>query len=189
MTYPLLTWLDGLLAQLDPVAELTDRLTYTPPDAPDEGDPTDTADLVDPATADGGWLPWLAQLVGVGTMREGLTAAQRRTLVAGASDTWDHGTPGDLAEAAAAGTVSGDPADVEVTPHYGGDPFVIGIGTAEANVTTLETWADLKAAAPRWRDLMALGSFRNTRAPGPVRAVTAAGAKPAGYDLASYFTD
>lgn len=143
----------------------------------------DTSDLVDPAAADAGWLPWLAQLVGVDLT--GLTVTEQRTALADPSTAWDHGTPGAIADAARAG-LSGTQT-VEVTPHYDGDPFAIGLGTLTAETDYADTFGELHALAPRWADLEALGSFGNSRAPGPVRAAEVE--RPAGYTYVHHLTD
>lgn len=143
---------------------------------------TETADLVDPATADAGWLPWLAQLVGVNLT--GLTVAAQRTALADPETSWDHGTPGAIAEAAKAG-LTGTQA-VTITAHYDGEPFAIGIGTLTAETQIADTFGELHAVAPRWADLEALGSFANALAPGPIRAAEVE--RPAGYRFVHHLT-
>lgn len=204
--YPLLRYLSLLLDQLTPVDELRERFSYEGSPAPlasfdgtygdgtygagvyggilTEAVVTDvaTADLVDPARADGRWLPWLAQLLGIGISN--LTVAEARAALATPETSWDHGTPSAIAEAAAT-KLTGTKA-VEVTPHYGGDPFTIGIGTLTAETSEADTFGELKAIAPRWADLKALGSFANAKAPAPI--LGAQPERPAGYRLAHHYT-
>lgn len=61
--WPLLRFLSLVGDQAGAVAVLTARADYVAPT--DGGVPGDTSDLVDPATADAGWLAWLAQFVGL----------------------------------------------------------------------------------------------------------------------------
>lgn len=180
---PLLTYLDGLLGQFDPIMALIDRVTYVPADD-DQLDPTETSDLVDPALADAGWLPWLRQLVGV-PLLEGQSIAEQRTALADPPAAWAHGTPVAIAAAARRGLTGTK--TVQVVPHYEGDPWVIGVGTLEAETDYLDTFAKLKAAAPRWRDLHTLGSFSRAKAPLPM--AYAALERPAGYRLAHFIID
>lgn len=64
---PFLRFLSLLGDQAGALEDLYDRINYVPPD---EGGPEDgTSDLVDPARADGAWLTWLAQLVGITVAR------------------------------------------------------------------------------------------------------------------------
>lgn len=60
---PLHGFLSLLGDQADDVETLVDRIDFVRPE--DGGVDGDTSDLVDPSAADGGWLPWLAQFVGI----------------------------------------------------------------------------------------------------------------------------
>ncbi len=147
--WPLLRWLSGLLDQLAVVDTLVDRFSYTPlgerwqpfPDGPipwrrwgdltygdgSYGD-TETSDLVDPRTADAGWLPWLAQLVGVDVT--GLTVAQQRTAIVYPSTSWAHGTPDAIAAQAKVALTGTKYVDVRAC--WGGDPWTIAVVTKNA---------------------------------------------------------
>jgi hypothetical protein len=163
--YPLLRYLSLIGDQLTVVTDLVERFTYTPLDARLDGLPwrrygdgtygegtygdADTADLVDPLTCDAGWLPWLAQLVGV--RLDGLTVDQQRAAVNRPEATWARGTPGVIADQARAG-LTGD-AYVDVRPVYDGDPFAIAIVTraAETPPGYDATLADLPARPAGYR--------------------------------------
>lgn len=67
LDWPLLRYLSLLGDQLGDLEELVDRIDFVR--AEDVGSAGDTSDLVDPATADAAWLPWLAQLVGIAARR------------------------------------------------------------------------------------------------------------------------
>lgn len=119
-------------------------------------DPT-TSDLVDPARANEAWLPWLAQLVGARSNNR-LTVPDQRSAIRGAVGGWASGTRQAIAAAASAALV-GD-RYVNVTDHYGGNPWVLGVSTTEAGTPS--------AAAV-------------------IAAITEAGAKPAGFTLTHTF--
>lgn len=174
-TYPLLRYLSLLLDQLEPVDQLAERIDYDR-DAGDTG-----SDLVDAATANGRWLPWLAQLLGVRIADR--TVAEQRAALADPVAEWAHGSYAALAEAAQVGLTGTK--DVTVTPHYDGDPWLIGIGTLDSETPTIDTWAELEAVAPTWADLEALGSFATDKAS---PSVTAERERPAGYTLVAYST-
>jgi hypothetical protein len=93
----LLNYIRLLADQAGEVETLVERISYTPPD--ERGDPLDTSDLVDPATADSIWLPWLAQLVGV-VITPGTDAAGQRDAIANAVNGFRAGTKGAIAAAA-----------------------------------------------------------------------------------------
>jgi hypothetical protein len=90
--FPLMRFLSLLGEELHLV---TDFLTRS--------DPTDTgvSALLDPATADAAWLPWLAQLVGV-DLSSIASVPDRRAAIAGASSGWRAGTEAGIAAIVAA---------------------------------------------------------------------------------------
>lgn len=103
LDYPLLAFLSLVFDQLGAVSDLIDRIDYIAPDTPDYDpllDAGDTSQLVDPATADPAWLPWLAQLVGI-RLNPRLSVADQRAAIAGHSGGWDTGTRAAIAAAAA----------------------------------------------------------------------------------------
>lgn len=195
--YPLLRYLSLILDQLTPVEQLRARLTFTPLDERDtieSGRPFglpapwqrygsgsygtgtygdgDVSDLVDPFTADPAWLPWLAQITGVPIAA--LTVAQQRAAIANAPDAWAHGTTPALTRKR-----PGGPGYIDTVPHYDG-PYVTAVVT-KASETPASTFAILKASAPTWADLEALGSYSNAQAADVM--ATAAAEKPAGFRL------
>lgn len=174
LDYPLLRYLSLLLDQLAPVTALTDRLDYDP------ATPGDTSDLVDGNVADAGWLPWLAQLVGVNL--SGRTIAQQRAALANPSAAWAHGTRPALIAAAQKGTSGAQ--RVELTVPGAAGPWSIGIGTYDSETATLDQFGQLKAAAPTWADLARLGSFAGASSPAVL--VTAEEERPLGYQLLRY---
>lgn len=206
--YPLLRYLSLLLDQLAPVDTLIDRLTYVPDDDPrdpvelgtltrvpgpqfygsgDYGTETyadsDTADLVDPTTAEAGWLPWLAQLLGVPTA--GASTEELRAKLAAPEQAWAHGTADAIRATIAPGLT--DTRYVDVLPHYTGDPFVLGVVTIREETPSLDTVGALEAALPRLSDLEAAGSLAGMQTP----TVRVAGEleRPAGYQLVHVYLD
>jgi hypothetical protein len=95
--WPLKSWLSGILAQQQVAETLLDRFLYTTPDV--GGLAGDTSDLVDPATADAAWLPWLGQLVGA-RLDTSLPVADQRTAIAGAITGLRAGSKAAIANAA-----------------------------------------------------------------------------------------
>lgn len=95
--YPMFKWIAGMCRVLSDVEDLLERIDYVAP--ADGGAPGDTSDLVDPATADAAWLPWLAQLVGV-RLRPDFTDAEKRDAIRYASSGWRAGTKTAVADAA-----------------------------------------------------------------------------------------
>lgn len=198
--YPLLRYLSLVGDQLTRVATLLGRFTF---DALDERDNTDepwdrygtglfgtgvygdtsVADLVDPWTADAGWLPWLAQLLGIDVT--GLTVDEQRAALADPSAAWAHGTRDAIVRAVRPRLP--DSSYVDVVPHHLGDPFTLGLVTKGDETTGVITWAELEAAAPTWADLEALGSWGNTVTASLIRA--AQGERPAGYRLAHVYLE
>ena len=203
--YPLLRYLATLLDQLQPLADLVTRVTYVPMDERGDlpsgnalevpspwqrfgtgtlGDDTfgdaDTSDLVDPTTADAGWLAWLAQLLGVNIA--GLSLADARALLFNPADSWAHGTPAAIAREAREARRQLDPDDyVDVRPHFEGDPFTIVVITKASETYGTTTWGDLEQTAPTWADLEALGSWSAAES-APVM-IAASSERPAGYRL------
>lgn len=186
--YPLLRYLAGILDQLDEVTDLMARFEagsldergdkpgnefgVTPPwerygsgtyGAGMYGDSdADPADLVDPYYADGAWLPWLAQLVGIELDRSATLEAQRAAIV-NASSTWAHATPGAV-RAEVAKVLSGERfVEVVTAGNLPGDRFVAIIRTRRAETTSSATWGALQAQAPTWGDLNVL-TFANAAA-------------------------
>ena len=197
--YPLLRYLSGVLDQLTPLATYLDRFAYEALDERDNTDPAwdrfgqgtygegtygdaDSADLVDPYLADAGWLPWLAQLVGVDVTN--LTVAQQRAAIASAAASPPtapphRGTPRAIAAKARPKLTGGQ--YVDVRPHHQGDPYVIAVATKRSETTGATTWGELEVLAPTWADLEALGDWSNLEAADVM--VEALKERPAGYKL------
>lgn len=100
LNWPLLRFMSLLGDQAGEVFTLLTRIAYVPPD--EGGAIGDTSDLVDPATADLGWLPWLGQLVGV-KLTPAITGQAARDAVAGAVNGYQVGTKTAIANAARSG--------------------------------------------------------------------------------------
>lgn len=183
--YPLLRFLALVLDQATPLAEYVARFTYDTLDERDNTDPawprygtgtlgegtyggTDTADLVDPHTADAGWLPWLAQLLGVDAT--GLTPEETRDRLVDPSTAWAHGTPGAITDRVRPALAGGG--YVDVVANYQGDPFTIALVTKADDTGTL-TPADVEALAEPERPAgfllphVYLDDFDNTPPPPP----------------------
>lgn len=192
--YPLLRYLSLIGDQLTPVAAYLARFAYVALDERDNTAPAwdrfgqgtfgegaygdaGTADLVDPYLADAGWLPWLAQLVGVDVTN--LTVAQQRASIASPADTWAHGTPRAIAAKARPKLTGGQYVDVRA--HHQGNPYVIAVVTKESETTISTTWGELETIAPTWGDLEALGDWSNLEAADVM--VEALKERPAGYKL------
>lgn len=116
--YPLLRFLSLVGDQLDELAELVDRIDYR--DESELGTPGDTSDLVNPATADPAWLPWLAQLVG--TPLGALDEASQRAAIAGAVGGWRIGNRSAILAAARTALTGTKFAEVLTDPL---DPFLL----------------------------------------------------------------
>lgn len=147
-------WLSGICNSQNEVDSLITRFSYTPPE---DGVPTDTSDLVDPATADAAWLPWLAQLVGV-VLAPADTEAERREHIGSALSGIKAGTKAAMAEAAKkvlTGTKS-----VAVYDHSN----LTGLGVGD-----------------QWEVLVR--TIQAETLSNPVDAIIAVGAKPAGVKL------
>lgn len=157
--YPLLRFLACLGDVAQAMDDLYFRLAYT---APTDGGPAtgpgSTSDLVDPATADPSWLPWLAQLVGV-RLDQSLPVETQRASVRAASTGRLAGTH-DAIAAAAQSALTGTRA-VQVLNHTTVTTTSMQVGTMWD--LTVVTRAD---ETPSIQAVLA--------------AIVAAGAKPAG---------
>lgn len=165
--FTLLRFLDLIGASADTVEQLLDRFD------PEDGSPSQ---LVDPDTADAGWLPWLAQLVGV-VLEPRLSEPERRDAIRFASSGWRAGTKTAIADAARSALTGSR--YVRVIPHRtpagpGGlwDVLLVtrlsetpDVGVVLATVVMRHakpagvklwhlayqaTWAQLEAAYPTW---------------------------------------
>jgi hypothetical protein len=170
--YPLLRLMSLIGDQLGAVEELIDRINYFPPD--EGGDPGDTSDLADPATADAAWLPWLARLVGV-LLPPALSEAEARDAVAFASSGWRAGTKDGMADAARSALTG--TRYVRIIDHYGGDEWRVEVMTRATETPSVPavlaaivakdakpagvelvpvaysaTWTQVEAGLPTWAD-------------------------------------
>lgn len=175
--YPLLRYLSLLGDQLDEVVTLVDRFDYR--HVYEGGEPGDTSDLVDPATADPAWLPWLAQLVGV-DLADVTGVPARRELLTNTHALLAHGSD-DAIRARVLPLLDGAKY-LLVETHYLADPWKILIVTLynETLVTPAEllaeagiekpagvelrhtfgiAWDDLEASYPTWSAIEAAGSW------------------------------
>lgn len=106
----------------DNISTLVRRFTYLPGADRDTDELREllgvgagqTADLVDPATADPGWLPWLAQIPGV-TITPGMSTLARRDAISGAVSGWAAATRQSIADAARTALIGAR--YVQVLPH------------------------------------------------------------------------
>lgn len=167
VSFPLLRWLACLVDQAGYVEGLIDRFTS----------PT-TSDLVNPATADAGWLPWLGQLVGVNIPTPPPNVAEARTLIANAITGTPKGSKGSIVAAVTplltgAGTVT-------VTDHYSGNPWQIQVNTpAAVTPASLPGQQGLKWGASQWSTATAIWAN-----PDPiVWYLENQGLRPAGYQF------
>lgn len=172
LDYPLLRYLSTLLDQLAPVDELVERIDYDR----DEGDTG--SDLVDAQGANASWFPWLSQLLGVRI--DGLDVEEQRYALR--YPEWAHASTSALEKAAKRGLTGTQ--FIQLTPHYGGNPWVIGLGTKDSQTPTPDTFAKLQALAPTWGQLEALGSFSGASAPSVIGAAEVE--RPTGYRLVRY---
>lgn len=95
--FPFKRFLSLIGDQVGVIEDLVDRIDYVP--EYEGGAPGDTSELVDPTVADAGWLPWLAQLVGV-VLDPALTLAEKRDAIEFASGGWRAGNKEAMADAA-----------------------------------------------------------------------------------------
>lgn len=173
--YPLLRWLSLIVDQAGDVDELADR--FDPVD-----NPSGTSDLVDPATADAAWLPWLANLVGA-KLSPSLSEAETRDAIANPSSGWRAGTKPALAAAARTALTGSRFAEVRdhtvtmTAPGEGGvwDVLLVTRTSETADLAAVleavdvkggkpagvvlrheayeATWETFEAAYPTWADL------------------------------------
>lgn len=147
-------YLSGAVDQASDIDTLIERFSFTPPE---DGVADDTSDLVDPATADQEWLPWLAQLVGVKLVPSD-TVAQWRTRIASTLTSAQPGTVAAMAEAARK-VLTGN----QTVSIY---PFSNGSGVGAGN---------------QWE--MLIVTVADETLSDPIAAVVGAGQKPAGVKL------
>lgn len=149
LDYPLYRWVAGVLSVFGEVAYALDRIDYDP-EVPELGT---TSDLADPVTADVGWLPWIAQLVGV-PLQAGFTEAEARDAVRFASAGWRAGTKTAVADAAKSeltGTRFARVYDHSVTePGDGGmwDVLIVTRTTETPDVPAVLTAVERRGAKP-----------------------------------------
>lgn len=151
LDYPLLRFLSLLGDQAGATEQLLDRIDYLT--VRDGGLLGDTSDLVDPASADPAWLGWLAQLVGA-ELSPLIAVPAQRTTISSAAAGFQAGSRQALAAVARRALTGGQ--FVNITPNLDGNPWVIGLATAQADTPSI-------AAV--------------------IAAIEDAGAKPAGYRL------
>lgn len=96
--YPMKRFLSSMGDQVGDVMTLIGRIDYAPPDDRDDPDTQTRSDLADADYADAAWLPWLAQLIGLGDIR-GLSDAARRAAIKGATSGFRGGTKSAIARA------------------------------------------------------------------------------------------
>jgi hypothetical protein len=102
----------------------------------------DSSDLADPTRADEGWLPWLAQLVGVNVT--GLEGGVARSALLHPDRSWTRGSTGALI--AATRTALENPnADVTIRLDPVGSPFIITVTVHTADLPTGVTADDVAA--------------------------------------------
>lgn len=130
--YPLLRYLSLLGDQAGEVEELLDRFDYV--STADGGQPGDTSDLVDPATADAAWLPWLAQHVGA-VLPRGIAEAEQRVTIESAAGGFQAGSRPALAAVARRALTGAQ--YVNITAHLEGNVWVIGLATAEEDTPSI----------------------------------------------------
>ena len=188
--YPLLRFLTCVGDIAQPMDYLYARMAYL---APSDGGPAvgfgSTSDLVDPATADAAWLPWLAQVVGM-HLDTSLSVAAQRDSIAGASTGRQAGTRAAIVAAASTGligsrfcqvmdhttVVMGSPApggqwDITLITRSDETPdvpavlaAVVAAGAKPAGVLLhhavyTSSWAKLTLAYPTWAAIRAAGSW------------------------------
>ena len=150
--YPLLRYLSLLGDQVDAVGLLLDAVDYRSP--AEGGAVGDLSQLLDPATAEIAWLPWLAQLYGV-DIAGGLTVAEQRSAITAGASGWRAGSKASII--AAAQTVLSGQAVVQVVPHdsFAADgvrPFSIVVRTRHTETGVL-TWDGLESTYRNWDEL------------------------------------
>lgn len=181
--WTLKTWVSSVADELGTIVTLLDRIDYVA--VSDDGAPGDTSDLADPMTADVGWLPWLAQTVGM-TVDPHLSEVEQRSAIANASTGFRAGTK-NAVEAAAATELTGSKHarvydhqtdsgpgtvwDVLIVTRPSETPAAADVlaavtrkGAKPAGVTLWwkayeASWDTLATFAPTWNDIEALGSW------------------------------
>lgn len=145
--FPLQRWLQGALAEADNIDAVVDRVSRLGVD--EGGDPGETSDLVNPATADPAWLPWLGSLLGV-RVNQSLPVPARRDQVAGAVNGFKVGSRGALAAAVREQLTGGRFVQVYahsiVQPGDGGRWDVMLVTRVEETPVTSEELAERVAA-------------------------------------------
>lgn len=155
--YPLKRFLSAMTDQVGAVFDIVERADFEPVDSR-EDDTQATSDLVDPATAEPAWLPWLGQLVGV-RVNTGLTEQAQRDQAAGAVSGFRAGTRPAIAEAARS--------------------VLTGTRHAEVYARTVSVPGD----GGRWDVLIVTRASETPAGVDVVAAVIEKGAKPAGVKL------
>lgn len=118
-SYPLLRWLACMVDQAGYVEGLINRFSS----------PT-SSDLVNPQTADAGWLPWLGALVGVNVPLPVPDIPEARTRIANAIVGTPKGSKGWIVDTVK--PLLGGTQTVTVSDHYGGNPWEIEVNTLAA---------------------------------------------------------
>lgn len=192
--YPLLRFISLIGDQAGYVEGLLDRFNYIPTWAggPTTG-PGSTSDLVNPATADVAWLPWLAQLVGI-TLPAGASPTTQRSLISGASANWARGSRASMIAAAQSQLTGGQ--FVRIVDHVGGDMWrmevitrasetpqpstviseIIATGNKPAGVILTQlyyeaSWATIENVLPTWADWETAPTINPLYSPGSWEAI------------------
>lgn len=172
--YPLLRYMSLVFDQAGAYEQLGDRIDPAT-------NPTSTSDLVDPASADAAWLPWLALVYGA-RIPAGASDAVARNSVVSALGGRRVGTAQQIADAARTALTGGtgyisvqrddaDPwkinlsSDATVTPS--GAAVIAAVIAADAKPAGVEltwtayapTWDLLEARYPTWNDIEAVPNF------------------------------
>ena len=152
--YPLYRFMAGVAAELGDVDDLLERFDFDPVT---EGRLA-TSDLADPRTSELGWLPWMAQLLGV-QIDPAYTPAEMRDAVFYASSGWRAGTKNSLADVAKASLT----------------------GTKYAKV--YDHTVSLPGDGGQWDVLLVTRVTETPNQASMLAAITRRGAKPAGVTL------
>jgi hypothetical protein len=123
--FPLLRWIASIVDQAGDLETLVDRIA-----------PPASSALTDPSTADAGWLPWLAQLVGA-RVTAGTPVDQQRAAILSAVGGWQAGTRSSIV--AAARTQLTGSRFVQLVDHVGGDMWQMQIITRPSESPTPDT--------------------------------------------------
>ncbi len=176
--YPLLRFLSLYGDQLDEVRVIFDRIDYN---SLSEGVVGDRSQLLDPATADASWLPWMAQVYGV-TLAPGLTVAEQRTALAAGASGWSAGSKNSIL-AAVRPVLSGERL-VTIEPNdpfaaVADRPFSIVVHTRHSETGVL-TWEGLESTYRDWSEIDAVGTWEGLNPRDVDTAIRRAGVLPAG---------